>query len=93
VFNGLHWIVRTDAAWWMMPHDLPPWHTVYQQSHRGLKAGVFEAVVHDLREGLWLAHGRTASTFIEFGGAPMSSSSFVQWNHIGTTRGLPLRHV
>jgi transposase len=60
VFNGLRWIVRAGAAWRMMPHDLPPWHTVYQQSHRWLKAGVFEAVVHDLREVLRLAHGRKA---------------------------------
>jgi transposase len=27
VFNGLHWIVRAGAAWRLMPHDLPPWHT------------------------------------------------------------------
>jgi transposase len=60
VFHGLRWIVRAGAAWRMMPHDLPPWHTVYQQSHRWLKAGVFEAVVHDLREVLRLAQGRTA---------------------------------
>jgi hypothetical protein len=32
---------------------------VYQQSQRWLKAGVFEAVVHDLREVLRLAHGCT----------------------------------
>ena len=43
VFHGLRWIVRAGAAWRLMPHDLPPWYTVYQQSHRWLKAGVFEA--------------------------------------------------
>ena len=37
VFNGLRWIVRAGAAWRMMPHDLPPWHTVYQQSQRWLQ--------------------------------------------------------
>ena len=49
VFNGLRWIARTGAQWRMMPNDLPPWHTVYQQTQRWLKAGVFEALVHDLR--------------------------------------------
>ena len=58
VFNGLRWIVRAGAAWRLMPHDLPPWHTVYQQSQRWLKAGVFEAMVHDLREVLRVAQGR-----------------------------------
>jgi len=49
VFNGLRYIARTGAQWRMMPNDLPPWHTVYQQTQRWLKAGVFEALVHDLR--------------------------------------------
>ncbi len=48
VFNGLRWIVRSGAEWRLMPHDLPPWHTVYQQTRRWLKAGVFEDIVHDL---------------------------------------------
>ncbi|GHO57836.1 hypothetical protein KSB_63110 [Ktedonobacter robiniae] len=34
VFNGLRWIVRTGAQWRMMPHDLPPWAAVYQQTQR-----------------------------------------------------------
>jgi transposase len=49
VFNGLRWIVRSGAEWRMMPNDLPPWHAVYQQTQRWLKAGVFAAIVHDLR--------------------------------------------
>ena len=58
VFNGLRWMVRTGAAWRLMPHDLPPWHTVYQQSQRWFKAGVFEEMVHDLRALLRLAQGK-----------------------------------
>ena len=58
VFNGLRWIIRTGAQWRMMPHDLPPWAAVYQQTQRWLKAGVFEAIVEDLRTVLRLAEGR-----------------------------------
>lgn len=58
VFNGLRWIVRTGAQWRMMPNDLPPWHTVYQQSQRWIVAGVFENMVHDLRALLRLAKGK-----------------------------------
>ena len=32
-----------------MPNDLLPWYTVYQQTRRWLRAGVFEDVVRDLR--------------------------------------------
>jgi transposase len=58
VFNGLQWIVRAGSSWRMMPHDLPPWDVVYQQTQRWLKAGVFEALVHDLRAVLRIAEGR-----------------------------------
>src|SRR5215510_9649960 len=59
VFNGLRWLVRAGATWRMLPHDLPPWYTVYQQSQRGLKTSVFETMVMDLRELLRVAQGRT----------------------------------
>lgn len=49
VFNGLRYIVRTGMQWRFMPNDLPPWYTVYQQTQRWLKAGVFEDLVRDLR--------------------------------------------
>lgn len=58
VFNGLRYIVRGGIPWRMMPNDLPPWHTVYQQTQRWLKAGVFETMVHDLRTLMRLAAGR-----------------------------------
>ncbi len=60
VFNGLRWLVRAGATWRMMPHDLPPWEVVYQQSQRWLRAGVFASLVHDLRELLRVATGRNA---------------------------------
>jgi transposase len=60
VFNALRWMVRTGASWRMMPHDFPPWTAVYQQTQRWLTAGVFEALVHDLRVVLRVAQGRKA---------------------------------
>lgn len=58
VYNGLRYIVRGGIPWRMMPNDLPPWYTVYQQTQRWLSAGVFEAMVHDLRALMRLAAGR-----------------------------------
>ena len=44
VFNGTHgvpgWLVRAGASWRMIPHDLPPWWVVYQQTQRWIKAGL-----------------------------------------------------
>jgi transposase len=50
--------VRTGSAWRYMPHDLPPWEAVYQQTQRWIKAGVFEEMVNDLRVLLRLSEGR-----------------------------------
>src|SRR5450759_3570712 len=60
VFNALRYMVRAGAPWRMLPNDLPPWYTVYQQTQRWLAAGSFEAIVHDLRGMLRLAQGRKA---------------------------------
>jgi transposase len=58
VFNALRWMVRTGAQWRMMPNHFPPWPAVYQQTRRWIAAGVFEALVHDLRTLLRLGDER-----------------------------------
>jgi len=75
VFNGLRWIVRTGAPWRYLPTDLPPWFTVYQQSMRWIKAGVFEAIVADLREVLRITVGKKAKpTAVIFDSRTLQSS-------------------
>jgi transposase len=61
IYNALRWVVRAGAPWRMIPNDLPPWAAVYQQVQRWIKAGVFEEMVHDLREILRIAAGRGAN--------------------------------
>ena len=49
IFNALRWVVRTGCPWRLMPTNMPPWKAVYEQTHRWIRAGVFEAMAHDLR--------------------------------------------
>lgn len=58
LFNGLRWLARTGSPWRLMPHDLPPWHAVYQQTRRWVRAGCFETLAEDLRALLRLAAQR-----------------------------------
>jgi transposase len=58
VFNGVRWLVRAGAPWRLMPNDLPPWHIVYDQTQRWLRAGVFATLVADLRALLRLLADR-----------------------------------
>jgi transposase len=60
LFNALRYVMRTGCPWRYLPHDFPPWEAVYQQTRRWIKAGCFEAIVHDLRELLRQAQGRNA---------------------------------
>lgn len=59
VFNALRWVVRTGSPWRYIPHDLPPWHTAYQQTQRWIRAGCFEVIVADLRVLIRLGEGKT----------------------------------
>jgi transposase len=58
VFNAMRWMVRAGAPWRLIPHEFPPWAVVHQQAQRWIGAGVFEALVHDLRAVLRLAEDR-----------------------------------
>ncbi|WP_250504231.1 IS5 family transposase [Caballeronia sp. AZ7_KS35] len=58
MFNALRWLVRAGAAWRMLPTNFPPWELVYQQTHRWLQAGCFEAMVSDMRSIVRVALGR-----------------------------------
>jgi transposase len=82
VFNGLRYVARGGISWRMLPNDLPPWHTVYQQTQRWIAAGVFETIVHDLRMLLRIAdveakdgRGRAPHpTAVIFDGATLQST-------------------
>jgi transposase len=54
VFNGLRYMVRAGCPWRMLPHDLPPWQAIQQQTLRWIAAGIFEDMAADLRRILRL---------------------------------------
>lgn len=58
MFNASRWMARAGAPWCLMPHELPPWEAVYQETQRWLQAGCFEAMVNDLRSVLRTAQGK-----------------------------------
>lgn len=60
VFNALRYLARGGLLWRQMPHDLPPWQVVYQQTRRWIEAGVFEELLHDVRELIRVADKRNA---------------------------------
>lgn len=58
IINALFYQVRGGASWRMLPHEFPPWETVYGFFNRWTKAGVLERVHDTLREENRVAEGR-----------------------------------
>ena len=52
--NAIFYWLRTGCAWRHLPHDFPPWKSVYTQFKRWKKQGVFVQLEDDLREKIRL---------------------------------------
>ena len=50
IINALFYHSRAGGAWRLMPHDFPPWETVYGFFNRWSKNGTLERVHDALRE-------------------------------------------
>jgi transposase len=61
VVNGLFYQLRTGCPWRDLPHDLPPWETVYDQFRRWRNDGTIECLHDDLRQEARKQQGRDAS--------------------------------
>ena len=50
VVNGILYVLRSGEAWRLLPHDLPPWQTVYRYFRAWRRQGVWERAHTALRE-------------------------------------------
>ena len=58
IVNGILYVLRSGCPWRMMPHDLPPWETVYKYFRRWSKDGTWERIHETLRPKVRQAEGR-----------------------------------
>ena len=58
IVNGIFYVLRSGCAWRMIPHDLPPWDTVYGYFNRWRKDGTWEQVHTVLYRQMRQALGR-----------------------------------
>ena len=50
VVNGIFYLLRSGCAWRMLPHEFPPWQTVYGYFNRWRSDGLWEQMNDALRE-------------------------------------------
>ncbi len=58
IVNGIFYILRSGCAWRLLPHDLPPWKTVYHYFRLWSKDGTIQAIHTALREQVRRRLGR-----------------------------------
>ena len=61
VVNAILYLLRSGGAWRLLPHDFPPWQTVYRYFRAWLAAGIWEGIHTALRERLREKVGRKAT--------------------------------
>jgi transposase len=60
IVNAILYILRTGCQWHLLPHDFPPYQTVFYYFRQWRRSGVWERVNTVLREQLRVQIGREA---------------------------------
>lgn len=58
IVNAIFYVLRSGCQWRMLPHDFPPWETVYDYFRRWRDSGVWESINQALREKVRQRAGR-----------------------------------
>ena len=61
ILNGLFYVNRNGCGWRALPHDLPPWSTVYDYFRRFRRDGTWAAINQALREQVRVQAEREAT--------------------------------
>lgn len=60
MMNAILYVVRTGCQWRALPHEFPPWETVYGYFRKLGENGIWEMINHQLRAGIREQDGREA---------------------------------
>ena len=82
ILNGIFYIVRSGSAWKLLPHDLPPWRTVYHYFWSWRRDGTWQTIHDTVRTWVRQAAGRNSQP----SGAIVDSQT-VRTSEQGGTRG------
>jgi putative transposase len=58
IVNGVFYNLKSGCPWRLLPHDLPPWESVYGYFRRWRKDGTWERIHHRIRDEVRLEEGR-----------------------------------
>jgi transposase len=79
IFNAILYVNRTGIPWRYLPHDLPPWATVYGYFTAWTTDGIFAALNYDL----------TGLVRTQTGRAPTPTASVIDTQSVKTSTNVP----
>ena len=82
LLNGIFYAVRSGGAWKLLPHDLPPWRSVYHYFWCWRRSGVWRQIHDRLREQVREAAGRNPNP-----SAAILDSQSIRTSEAGGIRG------
>lgn len=62
MLNAIFYVLRTGCQWTDLPHDFPPWKSVYSQFLRWRQRDLFAKINSDLRKMLRVLLGKKENT-------------------------------
>jgi putative transposase len=75
VVNAIFYLLRTGCSWEMLPHDFPPYSTVYYYFRRWQRRGLWEQINQVLREQVRMKQGTS----------PQATAAIVDSQSVKTT--------
>ncbi len=61
ILNAMFYVARTGCAWRQLPHDLPPWSTVYDYFRQWRRSGTWQRMHDALRDKVRKKAGKKKS--------------------------------